>query len=94
MVIILGFHFQILLYFHLLHQQAIQQLQILIYCYNQVQVDMDFINGSNNVLCSSTSINGILNVSSTTLLNNATILLSSLNITGNIIGGKLDFYIA
>jgi hypothetical protein len=41
------------------------------------------INGSNNILCNSTSINGVLNVSSTTRLNGATTCISSLNVSGS-----------
>jgi hypothetical protein len=38
------------------------------------------INSKNNVICKSTSINDTLNVSSATILNNATTVLSSLMI--------------
>ena len=44
------------------------------------------INGSNNVLCNSTLVNGILNVCGSATLNNVTTLYSSVNTTGNIIG--------
>jgi hypothetical protein len=45
-----------------------------------------FINSNNDAPYKSSSIHGTLNVSSTTILNNATTVLSSLNVVRNIIG--------